>query len=207
MRTVVSGKVMKELIGQPGVQRDGEISAAVEAEAYRLPDGRIVYRGLSGKAFVWPSVQALREHLFGDGSVPTHVLNGVFVAGDSFVGQVPLLVARLADMIGLPSKKLDFSVGSLKFLDKKVLAKNNRATFRRTGGFEPLLAYIGEVFRHQAGGQWEVRLAADGRTREPWLVNTSRGDVALYKPLLKELTEVRHLSLYASMMCELFEKR
>jgi hypothetical protein len=103
-------------------------------------------------------------------SKPRHVLAGRLPRGRDFPAHVPALVDALAQRLRLARPSLDGTLQSLAHVD---------AAIRRVGAsralrpplFEAVVAYAGEVMRKEAAGAWDLRLAADAETWEPWIVD------------------------------------
>jgi hypothetical protein len=94
---------------------------------------------------------------------------------------------RLPSCVAISPEALDGSGASLKALDRAVrtVAWERLLTGEIQG---PLIAYIGEVIRRHTGGAWEMRLADDGKTWEPWIEDSAG---RRYAPFMfaKELSE------------------
>jgi len=199
----LSKNEVKEVLTQPGVKKNEELSRRYFDDIFEFPDGRILIG--KGRGALFPSAEALREYSEYRG--PAHMLEGTFSMGPEFVNQIPQLVTKLSELTDVPLRKLDYSLDSLKKLDKKVFRKRNNPPFYMTGRFETLLAYFGEVLRKEIGGEWDMRLGSDGKTWEPWLVKSTRGDIKPYELLWRELCDTRYPSLFATVVVEKGEKR
>jgi hypothetical protein len=93
--------------------------------------------------------------------------------GEGFAAAVPELLRDAPARLGIDAAALDFSVESVAFADKAV-RRLGRTKASSPEVFPSLLAYIGEVVRRRVadGRRWEMRLGDDGRTWEPWIVDT-----------------------------------
>jgi len=201
----LSKSEVKAILIQGEVKKNEELSRRHHDDIFEFPDGRILYVAGNMRGAIWPSVDALRQ--YSERRV-SHILEDAFSMGPEFVKQIPQLVTKLSELTEVPLKKLDYSLESLKKLDKKVFRKRNNPPFYMTGRFEPLLAYFGEVLRKEIGGDWDMRLGSDGKTWEPWLVKTTRGEIKPYELLWRELCDTPQPgSLFATVLVEKLEKR
>jgi hypothetical protein len=100
----------------------------------------------------------------------SHILEGMLPEGKDFAAQVPDLVAQLPGLLNMKPEELDYSQSSLEIIDRK-MRRRGREACNRPPLFPALLAYLGEVVRRQINGQWRMRLAEDGETWEPWIID------------------------------------
>lgn len=108
--------------------------------------------------------------------------------GNSFVAEVPKLIDELSIKLCIFKTDLDKSEDSLAKIDQAVLDMGQEKCLEGEI-FALLLAYIGEVVKQQTGGEWEIRLADDGETWEPWIVDARGRYYPILERLYKQLIE------------------
>lgn len=104
---------------------------------------------------------------------PMQILNERLPQGQDFARIAPGLVEQLARELDIPVELLDRSRSSLELVDQAV-HKKERDECLAPEVFAPLVAYLGEVIKSNTDAQWDMRLASNGITWEPWLVSSSR---------------------------------
>src|SRR5205823_1275135 len=116
------------------------------------------------------------------------LLQGRLPQGKDFITQVPQLIDELAVKLKIPREALDKSEGSLDLVDATVHRLGSRKCME-AGVFAPLVAYVGEVIKETTGGKWELRLAEDGETWEPWIVDPRGRNHPPFAIVYRELSE------------------
>jgi hypothetical protein len=107
--------------------------------------------------------------------MPRHILKGLIQDGPSFPTKVEKLTRKLAIMINESPEDLSYTVEGLDRVEKTV-RRLYRPSQRDHGDLLlTLAAYVSEVGRREVDGRWEMRLAKDGKTWEPWIIG-SKGD-------------------------------
>jgi hypothetical protein len=109
----------------------------------------------------------------------SHILKGAIEDPEVFLRGIPGLLQQLANILGIDSNALDGSFGSLEIVESRIW--NDPDRFLEFDHFIPLVAFIGEVIRHDVGGEWRMRfdplydvwepyvVDSAGRTYNPWL--------------------------------------
>ena len=156
-----------------------------------------IYKNFDGKVLVIPNIQGLNEgagilypskEQYLDYLKPKHILQGRLPQKQNFINEVSSLVDELAVQLSISKEKLDKSEASIGKVEWAI------GRFGKHNCLEPevfpcLLAYIGEVIRQQSGDQWQMRLATDGETWEPWLVTDKSRSYQFFVELFKQLYE------------------
>lgn len=100
-----------------------------------------------------------------------HILRNRLPFGEQFPEHVPALIAELARLFSIPSEDLDLSYESVHRLGEEI-ERRGRVQCANAPVFACIVAYLGEVQRHEVGGQWKmVRAAHDHTIWEPWIVD------------------------------------
>ena len=122
----------------------------------------------------------------------THVLDNYPAFDADFIARIEAYVSELPSMVSLPAQALDRTLKSLKRVDAALSAMT---IAQRKRALVNLVAYAGEVVRHEAGGEWQMTAA--GTTLEPAIVGTRVGIVPLGVMVLDVLPLVeREAGLY-----------
>jgi hypothetical protein len=205
--TIVSRpEVIRQLADEPW-QRDEALttdllrigSEPVDTRtAYTHPDGRvlIVFEFIGeGRLFqnlhdfnLWlmgieSRIQAARTKAF------WHILENRLPQGKDFVQHVPQLIDQLAETSGIPREQLDNSYASLEKVER-VAQGWGKARCLEVPIFPMLVAYIGEVMRHDVDGYWEMRLAYHhSDIWEPWIMDREGRECNPFSFLYDMLTE------------------
>ena len=93
-----------------------------------------------------------------------HPLGERFPNGDGFIDAVPSLIAELPARLGLRASALDGSVDGLTRFDRAARRIGGQACLDDSNILGGLVAYVGEVIRNVAGGDWVI----DNNPGEPW---------------------------------------
>lgn len=100
-----------------------------------------------------------------------HLLSGRLPQGKDFVIKVPELIDELSAKLQISKDELDYSESSLEGIDEAI-QRIGRFKCLEAEIFAPLVAYVGEVIKQSTEGRWELILAADGVTWEPWIIDS-----------------------------------
>jgi hypothetical protein len=174
-RALTARQVRELLAGSP--VPDPEVSALVMMDAYELGQGDAVLvvfgdgkgRRYESRAALLAMLDALADQPHGP------ALADLLPQGRQFAEQAGRLAAELG-------------VAALPELDAVVKRLGAPACLSHPA-FGRLVAYVGETIRATVGGGWQMRLAADGRTWEPWLVDAEGRQHAPFGLVMKELIE------------------
>lgn len=106
---------------------------------------------------------------------PRHILEELLPHGESFVGEIPQLIARLEQRLRVGARKLDYTRASLKRIDVYLSSYRRTHTTADTDPalFQELTAYYGEVARREVGGEWRVRSESIAQKRYQAVPNVS----------------------------------
>jgi len=168
----LTAKQVRELLSAAPAP-DPEVSGPAMAEAYRLDDGGALLVFEDGKGRRYASRSDLVALLTRVGQeTPT---SPVAALGRSFPSAVPQLVADLGQT-------------ELSEVDDLIVRLGPDACLAPPM-FGRLVAAVGEAIRAARGGEWEMVLAADGITWEPWVVDAAGRRHAPFGLVLSELTE------------------
>ncbi len=175
----VTAKQVRELLGQqPAPSPDPAVAALTFARAYRFDDGRALLVQPDGKGRLHESRAALLAMLGEiDARQPVSPFGALLPQGRDFAAAA----AELAAELGIP-------VSALSELDG-VVRRVGVAKCRKAPVFGQLVAYVGETIIAARGGTWQMRLASDGTTWEPWVVDGTGREHAPFGIVYKELTE------------------
>ncbi|MFN8530701.1 MAG: hypothetical protein U0670_19010 [Anaerolineae bacterium] len=122
---------------------------------------------------------------------PQHILReaGRFPYGEEFPAQVPRLIDQLADLLNLSRDELDYTWASLEKVEKKIKHRGRQKSLA-VPIFPALLAYVGEVMRHDVQGEWQMRRSRqDAEVWEPWIVDAREHEYNPFLPLYDALDE------------------
>lgn len=110
--------------------------------------------GVAGYGVLHESVTAYEE-----ARRPRHALEELLPDGQSFVAQVPTLIAKLEKRLRVANGTLDYSRSSLRRLDAYVASYRRTHTTADTDPalFQELTAYYGEVLKRELAGEWFTR--------------------------------------------------
>src|SRR5438105_1065002 len=121
---------------------------------------------------------------------PRHVLQGMIADGPGFPATVPALSAALAKMVGRSTSGLNYTLQELAELERAVRAKNPPDRRAEPDLFLPLVAYVSEVGRRELNGRWQMRLADDGKTWEPWVLDPEGNEFEFFTLVYKEFCDL-----------------
>lgn len=174
----LTARQVRELLAT-GAARDPEVSDLTITQAYRFADGRELLVLEDGKGRLHESRADLLAML-GEVSSrkPVSPFGVLLPQGRDFPAQAPELAAEL----GLPV------LTGLAGLDD-IVRRAGADACRRPPMFARLVAYAGETIIAAVGGGWQMRLASDGATWEPWVVDAGGGNHAPFGLVYKELAE------------------
>jgi hypothetical protein len=172
---VISAAAVRELL-QSEHRVDEALSRRLRTPVYVFADGSallmLVSRNGRGRLYAsysdFLAMNEEAERQMKEG--PKHLLEGRLQHGQHFLERVPGLVGSLPQILRLDPTLLDGTESSLDAVDEATRRIGAKRALT-AAVFEPLVAYIGEVMRRTSGGHWEMRLASDGRTWEPWIVD------------------------------------
>jgi hypothetical protein len=97
------------------------------------------------------------------------------------------MAAELPPLLGIKPELLDYTEGSLDFVDKAIRRLGSERIMTAEV-FPSLMAYVGEVIRRQVHGAWELRSTDGGKRLEPEIVEITGGRHQLLR-IYKELLE------------------
>ena len=161
---------------------DGKLLTVLKDGAGRLYDSREAWLSQL------ESIEALRNQ------EPVHLLHERLPQGQNFPNEVPNLIEELAVKLSIPVEQLDKSKDSLKKVDQAVRRKRPSKCLEAEI-FAPLVAYVGEVIRQQAGGHWEMRANYYGDVWEPWLIDAQDRCIPIFSSVYDELYEEARCSI------------
>lgn len=121
---------------------------------------------------------------------PKHVLGGLICDGPAFPGTIKELTASLARAIGFRPTELDYSLNSLARVESAVRCQYPPNHRSQPDLFLPIVAYISEVGRRELVGKWEMRLAEDGKTWEPWVIDAQGNEFEFFTLAYKQLCDL-----------------
>jgi hypothetical protein len=140
---------------------------------YELPDGRILIiigeKISSGK--MYKSVTELNEICT---QVPfrkdgEHVLSNLIPDDNKFLASINLYIDSLADKLGIPREKLDRSLKSITLIDTAYNKERPSQSVFFNKDYLYLIAYLGEVFKHEKGGDWFFKRYPDEDSYQPYI--------------------------------------
>jgi len=98
-----------------------------------------------------------------------HVLSDLIPDDKKFLASVNLYIDSLADKLKIPREKLDRSLKSVRLIDtayKKALPSQS-VFFKKD--YLYLIAYLGEVYKHEKGGEWFFEKYEDEESYQPYI--------------------------------------
>jgi len=166
----VTKREAKALLATGGWREDPELAKAAGFDAYRnargqslvLLPGRLGADICDDRDAMLAYCQRVRDQ------PPTHILKGRFPYGRSFPREVPRLIDQLAEETGLDRSVLDCTEASLERVERTFRRKGGARSFLEEKKFPAVVAYVGEVLRHEALGEWVMERS--GEVWEPWVV-------------------------------------
>ncbi len=178
----LSAKQVQELIQLSGWFVNNDLTTRVPANLYidaiySHPNGQTLTVLKDGAGRLYSSNEDWLLHLASLEQLgqqePAHVLSERLPQGADFARIAPNLVEQLSRRLNIPIERLDWSRASLELIDQAIHQKE-RDECLDPEGFAPLVAYLGEVIKRSTDAQWEMHLASDRTTWEPWLVSSNR---------------------------------
>lgn len=194
----LSAKKVCQLIQTSGWFVDEDLAKRVSGKGlyidaiYSHSDGRTLNILGDGIGWLYDSRQewlaffASLEEL--ESQEPVHILRSRLLQGQHFAELAPDLANQLAEELNLSVEQLDRSRASLALIDSAI-QNIEREDLLKEEIFTALTAYVGEVIKNATHARWEMRLASDGETWEPWLVNSGQSfpiSSMLYDELYEE---------------------
>jgi hypothetical protein len=182
----LSTKQVRELLNTGGGIADSELTKALSMDAYQLPADAALVVLPNGRGVLYESRADLKSLIDEVAHTkPLHLLTGKIPQGKLFAAEAAQLMAEFIEHMDIP---LDGTESSLDSIDR-LIRQRRASTFLQPTEYPRLLAYVGEVVRHLVNGHWQMVLAEDGETWEPWIVDSSGGRHPVFAILAKELTE------------------
>jgi hypothetical protein len=171
----------------------------VTTAIYTHPDGRVLHLVRFGGGRLYPSTDEflllLQSHESLKPGVAIHLLKGRFPYGQDFPAHVPQLVDELAALLKIPREELDNTEASLDKVDAKV-KRIGRTKSLEIPVFPALVAYVGEVMRHETHGKWEIRQDyRDPEIWEPWIIDLEGRSCNPFLAVYDELAEQSPMSI------------
>ncbi len=186
-------KEVKDLIEAEG-ELDVELTATLrevreswvnEPKVYRLPGNRYLYVfdendiSLPGKGDIY-SEEDMRQHVEWTEDVRTSS-KGNSVEDwryhskleNELIGNVEKLVAELSEVSGLDPASLDCSYKSLNLVSQYLLEIGYKRA--RSGLFDHLVAYVGEVLLKRSDGKWHTAVRSSGQLDYPYILGPKGG--------------------------------
>jgi hypothetical protein len=200
----LSAKQVQKLIQSPDWSINNDLTAAIPEDIYTEviysnPDGEVLAVLKDGVGRLYDSHEDWLLHLESLEQLrhqePVHIVDERLPQGRDFARIAPSLVEQLARELGIPLEQLDKSRSSLELVDRAICQKE-RDECLAAEIFAPLVAYLGEVIKNSTELQWEMRLASNGTTWEPWLVSRDRS-FSIVSMVYDELSEEPDCSISA----------
>lgn len=119
-----------------------------------------------------------------------HILKNMIPEGEAFIACIPSLIVDLAQMLGLPPESIDYGIDGLTQIERTIRCKYSPKRRADPAILLPLLTYVSEVGRRAVNGQWDVRLADDGITWEPWIVDPKGQSYEFFTATFKEFCDL-----------------
>lgn len=201
---LLSRKQIRELFEQQEWTLDEDLSEQVSkfSSIYTSIDRRVLILFNDQKGRLYPSLTEFLYFLEQGKAIqtagPQHILKGRFPYGQDFLEHVPRLVDALAVKFRLPRETLDLTVASLEVIDQKIRRYGKRKALE-ADVYPLLVAYVGEVMRHNTRGRWEMRQYKEDETIwEPWVIDPEGLECNPWLPVYDELYEQVPFSIAAA---------
>jgi len=99
------------------------------------------------------------ETAYNEAQRPRHILEELLPDGQSFVAQVPQLIANLEKRLRVGNSRLDYSRASLRRVDAYLGGYRRAHTTADNDPslFQEITAYYGEILKREVGGEWRAR--------------------------------------------------
>ena len=171
-RAMLVGEIEGNIINRPGAYSETRLRNGRILELY-YPMGSQSSKskkGVAGYGVLHESTAAYEE-----ARRPRHVLEELLPDGQTFVVQVPALVARLEKRLRISTGSLDYSRGSLRKLDSYVASYRRSHTTADADPalFQELTAYYGEVLKKELSGEWRTRSESIAQKRAQQVPNVA----------------------------------
>ena len=140
-----------------------------------------------GYGVLYPSEATFRE-----ATRPHHMLEDLIPDAQSFIREVPQLIARLEKRLHIAPGQLQFSRPGLRRVDGYLRLHHASHTTAQTDArlFQELTAYYGETLRQSANGQWRIheeRVSELHRQSEPNLVISTGVEIKPWSSVIRAL--------------------
>ena len=121
---------------------------------------------------------------------PQHLLANLIQDGTSFPERVGELTSALERAAHLPPGKAKYTLDDLSRIESAIRRAYPPDRRAEPDIFLPLVAFCTEIGRREAGGRWEMRLAKDGKTWEPWVVDQRGNHYEFFTLVYKQFCDV-----------------
>ena len=160
---------------------------------YELPDGKIlVVIGFGDTTGTMYRSEAEFKEITNEPDVRKdgeHVLSDLIKDEKIFLANIEAYISKLSKKTNIPLGNLDKSLKSLKVLDSAYKKKRPEKNEFFNKDYLYLIAYLGEVYRNEKGGDWVFRKEEDNESYEPYIQIEAGQLLDTYYELFKECYE------------------
>jgi hypothetical protein len=181
---------------------------------YELTDGRIlVVVGFgNGTGIMYNSEEELKKTRdLKDSDVRKngeHVLSDLIPSNTLFLQKKADYIHSLSQNLNIPGEKLDYSLQSLKLIDSSYKRNRPDKNLFFRNDYLYLIAYIGEVFKAEEGGEWFFEKKPQNQSFEPFIKVSESKILNPFWGLFKECYEnYDNFSIYGFASAQLQSKR
>ena len=181
------------------------------ADYHLLPDGRVLIVldfGNRKTGVLYESEQQLKEvmsepDIRKDGE---HVLSDLILDSKEFLKLKESYIYSLAKRLSISNEKLDKSLESLKIIDSAFNRKKIKMINFFNKDYLYLIAYLGEVYRKEKGGEWYFEKKSKNKSYEPYIMTYTGVLLNPFLSLFKECYEnYGNFSIYSIASAALSE--
>jgi len=158
---------------------------------YMLPDGKIIVVLAAGEATMYHSEQELidideQQDVRGD---KEHVLSNLIPDQRVFLNSINEYVEKLALKLQIPLSSLNKTLGSIKLIDSAYKKKRPSKQEFFNKDYLYLIAYLGEVYIREKGGNWIFKKQKDQVSYEPYIKSSDKKILDAFFELFRECYE------------------
>lgn len=137
-----------------------------------------------------------------------HVLSDLITDDKKFLAEKQDYIKTLVKKLNLPFEKMDYSLESLKIIDSAYRKKRPEMLEFFNKDYLYLIAYLGEVYKKEKGGDWYFEKRGDNKSFEPYIKINDKLKLDTFLGLFKECYEhFENFSTYSFAYAELMRKK
>jgi hypothetical protein len=195
---------------KPKLRNDLKYDSIADAfDYYEFPDGKLllVLGFGNGTGTMYQSEEDLKK-MMNEPDVrksAEHVLSDLIKDDKKFLVKKEDYIKALAKKLDLPFEKLNHSLASLKIIDSAYKERRPKMLEFFNEDYLYLIAYLGEVYKKEKGGDWYFEKKAGNKSYEPYIKINESLRLDTYLELFKECYE--HFENFSTYNVADFELR